>query len=130
MVDDDLCSKCTSYRPIRICFLNCFLNTTDISNTAIVERSTKAYDENFVLSNIICVQRIILGSISGISSEIIRICILSLYELLLCICQLIPCCFCCCTLLVCLIGSLLYINVIDQFCNFICSCLIICLGCL
>ena len=55
MVDDDLCSKGTSYRPVRICGLQGFLDTSDIFCTAAVEGSTEAYYQQFVVSDVISV---------------------------------------------------------------------------
>ena len=43
MVDDDLCCKSSSYRPVRICCCQCILNTFDIFCTAVVKGGTKAY---------------------------------------------------------------------------------------
>ena len=54
-VDDDLCGKCTSYRPVRICGLQGFLDTSDIFCTAAVEGSTKAYYQQFVVTDVISV---------------------------------------------------------------------------
>ena len=124
MIDNDLCCKCSSYRPVRICCLDCFLNTTDICRTAVIEGCSKTYYKDFIFTDLISIERIILGCISCISSEIIRIRILSLNKFFLCICQCIPCFFRCCTLLICLVCSFLNINVIDQLRNFICCFLI------
>ena len=79
MVNDDLCRECSSYRPIRICCLNCFLDTTDVCYTAVIERCTKTYNKNLIFSNLILIQRIIFGRITCISSEIIRISIFTFY---------------------------------------------------
>ena len=37
MVDDDLCGKCSAYRPARIGFLDCILDTFDIRHSAVIE---------------------------------------------------------------------------------------------
>ena len=37
MVDNDLSGKCSSYRPVWISFLKCFLNATDIFRTAVIK---------------------------------------------------------------------------------------------
>ena len=37
MVDDDLCCKCSSYRPVRICCFQCFFDSTDILGTTVVK---------------------------------------------------------------------------------------------
>ena len=124
VIDDDLCCKCSSYRPVRISCLNCLLNTTDICRTAVIEGCSKTYYKDFIFTDLISVEWIILGCISRISSEIIRIRILSLNEFFLYICQCIPCFFRCCTLLICLVCSFLNINVINQLRNFICCFLI------
>ena len=55
MVDDDLRSKCTSYGPVGICFLQCFFDAADILCTAVVKGSTKAYNKQFVFPDLICV---------------------------------------------------------------------------
>ena len=140
VIDNDLCCECSSYRPVRICSLQCIFNTFDISNTAVIERSTKAYNQEFVFTDLITIARIIFGCITGISSEIIRISFFAFNQFFLSICQSIPCFFCFFTLLVCVLISFLNINCIDQSCYFICCCLIIfcfrscccfrsCLGC-
>ena len=125
MIDNDLCGKCPADCPVRICCLNGFFHTTDICDTAVIKRCTKAYDKDFIISDIILIQRIILGSITGISAEIIRICIFTGNKCFLCICQLVPCFFCSSTLLIGFICSFLNINSINQFCYLICSCLIV-----
>ena len=129
MVDDDLCCKCSSYRPVRICCLKCFFHTTDILCTAVIERCTKAYNQNFIFSDVIFVQRIIFRCIACIPSKIIRISVLAFYQFFLCISKLIPGFFCSLTLFICLVCSFLYINVIDQLCYFICRLLIAVFGC-
>ena len=55
MVDDDLCTKCTSYGPVGICFLQCFFDAADILCTAVVKGSAKAYNKQFVFPDLICV---------------------------------------------------------------------------
>ena len=129
MVDDDLCCKCSSYRPVRICCLKCFFHTTDILCTAVIERCTKAYNQNFIFSDVIFVQWIIFRCIACIPSKIIRISVLAFYQFFLCISKLIPGFFCSLTLFICLVCSFLYINVIDQLCYFICRLLITVFGC-
>lgn len=124
MIDDDLCGKCSSYRPVGIGCCNRILDTLDISHTAVVKGSTEAYYQNLVLTDLILIAGIILGSISGISAEIIGICIFSLYQFLLCVGQCIPCCLGICTLLVSIFISLLYIDSVDQGCYFVSCCLI------
>ena len=113
MIDNDLCGKSTTYRPARICLLNCILNALDICYTAVIERCTEAYNKNLILSDIILITRIILRCITGISSEIIRICILALDQSLLCVGQLVPCCLCSLTPRIRLVCSLLHIDCID-----------------
>ena len=66
MIDDDLCGKCSSYRPVGIGCCNRILDTLDISHTAVVKGSTEAYYQNLVLTDLILIAGIILGSISGI----------------------------------------------------------------
>lgn len=124
MIDDDLCGKCSSYRPVGIGCCNRILDTLDISHTAVVKGSTEAYYQNLVLTDLILIAGIILGSISGISAEIIGICIFSLYQFLLCVGQCIPCCLGICALLVSIFSSLLYIDSVDQGCYFVSCCLI------
>jgi len=55
MVDDDLCSEGTSYGPVRICSLQSFLNASDILSTAVVEGSTKAYNQKLILADLVSV---------------------------------------------------------------------------
>ena len=124
MVDDDLCGKCSSYRPVGIGCCDRILDTLDISHTAVVKGSAEAYYQNLVLTDLILITGIILGSISGISAEIIGICIFSLYQFLLCVGQCIPCCLGICTLLIGILSSLLHIDSIDHCCYFIGCCLI------
>ena len=124
MVDDDLCGKCSSYRPVGISCCDRILDTLDIRHTAVVKGSTEAYYQNLVLTDFILIAGIILGSISGISAEIIGICIFSLYQFLLCVGQCIPCCLGICTLFIGILSSLLHIDGIDQCCYFIGCCLI------
>ena len=130
MVDNDLCGKCTSYRPVRISLCKSILDAFDISYTAIVERSTKAYYQKLVLSDLILVTRIILGSISGVASEVIRISFFTFNQLFLSISQSIPCLFCCFTILIGSLSSFLNVDLIDQSCNLVCCCLVsICIFC-
>ena len=128
MVDDDLCGKCSSYRPVGIGCCDRILDTLDISHTAVVKGSAEAYYQNLVLTDLILITGIILGSISGISAEIIGICIFSLYQFLLCVGQCIPCCLGICTLFIGILSSLLHIDGIDQCCYFIGCCLICIFG--
>jgi len=128
MVDDDLCGKCSSYRPVGIGCCDRILDTLDISHTAVVKGSAEAYYQNLVLTDLILITGIILGSISGISAEIIGICIFSLYQFLLCVGQCIPCCLGICTLLIGILSSLLHIDGIDHCCYFISCCLICIFG--
>ena len=129
MINDDLCCKCSSYRPVRICCLKCFFHTTDILCTAVIKRCTKAYNQNFIFSDVIFVQRIIFRCIACIPSKIIRISVLAFYQFFLCISKLIPGFFCSLTLFICLVCSFLHINVIDQLCHFVCCLLIAVFGC-
>ena len=55
MGDDDLCSEGTSYGPVRICSLQSFLNASDILSTAVVEGSTKAYNQKLILADLVSV---------------------------------------------------------------------------
>ncbi len=55
MVDDDLCGEGTSYGPVRICSLQSFLNASDILSTAVVEGSTKAYNQKLILADLVSV---------------------------------------------------------------------------
>ena len=128
MVDDDLCSKCSSYCPVRISCLQCILDALDILGTAVIEGSTKAYNQDLIVTNLICIPRIILGSITCIASEVLRACLFALYQLLLCIGQCIPCFLCSGAVCIRCIGSFLYVNFIDQSCNIVSSCLI-CIFC-
>ena len=62
------------------------LNTLYVSHAAVIKGSTKAYYQNFIFTDFILITCIILRSISGISSEVIRICIFTFYQFLLYIC--------------------------------------------
>ena len=128
MVDDDLSGECSSYRPVRICFLQSILNAFDVLCTAVVEGSTKTYNQELVLTDLIAVARIILGSIAGVTSEILRACLFTLNQLFLCVSQLIPGFFGCGAVCIGGIGSLLYIDLVDQSCYVVSCCLIIALG--
>ena len=128
MIDDDLCSEGSSYRPVGIGCCNGILDALDISYTTVVKRSTEAYYQDLILTDLILIAGIILGSISGISAEIIGICIFSLYQFLLCVGQCIPCCLGICTLFIGILSSLLHIDGIDQCCYFIGCCLICIFG--
>ena len=86
MVNNNLCGKCSSYRPVRISGLQGIFDSLNICYTAVVKGSTKAYYQNFIFTDFILITCIILGSISGISSEVIRICVFTFYQFLLCIC--------------------------------------------
>ena len=119
MVDDDLCGKCSSYRPVWICICKGFFDSSDISCTAVIEGCTEADYQQFVFTDLVSVQRIILAGIPGISSEIVRVCILTFYQFLLLICQGIPCFLGCLALFVCIICSFLNINGINQSCHFV-----------
>ena len=125
MVDDDLSCKCTSYRPVRICFLKFIFNSFDILSTAIVERCTKAYNKKFVLTDFILVTRIIFGCITSVTSEVIRISFFAFNQFLLSVCQFIPCFFGSFAVFICCISSFLNIDLVDQCCYFICCFLII-----
>jgi hypothetical protein len=59
MVDDDLSGKCTSYRPIRICFLKGILDSLDILCTAVIEGSTEADYQKLILSDLILISRVV-----------------------------------------------------------------------
>ena len=125
MVDDDLSCKCTSYRPVRICFLKFIFNSFDILSTAIVERCTKAYNKKFILTDFILVTRIIFGCITSVTSEVIRISFFAFNQFLLSVCQFIPCFFGSFAVFICCISSFLNIDLVDQCCYFICCFLII-----
>ena len=127
MVDDDLSGKCSSYRPIRICFLQSILDALDILCTAVVEGSTKAYNQKLVLTDLIAVAGIVFGSVAGVTSEILRACLFTFNQLFLSVSQLIPCFFGCGTVCIGGIGSLLNIDLIDQSCYIISCCLIVAL---
>ena len=120
VVDDDLCCESSSYRPVRVSFLQSLLDSADVLCTALVEGCTKAYNEKFVLADLILVQRIILRCITCVSSEVIRISELALYLFLLLISQSIPCLLGSFALSISIICILLYVDGIDQssaFCS-------------
>ena len=124
MVDDDLCCKCSSYRPVRISFCKSILDSFDILCTAVIEGSTKAYYQKLVLTDLILVTWIVFGSVSCVTSEVIRISVLALYQFFLGVCQSIPCFFGCLAVLICCVRSLLNIDLVDQSC-YIVSCFLV-----
>ena len=128
MVDDDLCCKCTSYRPVRICFLKFVFDSFDILCTAVIERSTKTYNEKLILTDFILITWIILGCITCICTEIFRACFFAFNQFFLSICQFVPCFFCSFAVFVSCIVSFLNVDLVDQCCNFVCCCLVI-IGC-
>ena len=79
MIDDNLGGKCSSYRPIRICLLQCIFNSLNICHTAVIKGSTKTYYKNLIFTNFILVTGIIFRSIPSVSAKIIRVCIFTLY---------------------------------------------------
>ena len=124
MVDDDLRGKRSSHGPVRERFLQGIFYRFDILYTAVVKGSTKAYNQELILADFILIARIIQRGVPSISSKIIRICIFSGYQFFLSIRQRVPCGFCFFALRVCLIGSLLYINRVNESSYIICRCLI------
>ena len=59
MIDDDLGSKRSSDRPVRVGLLKRLLNAADVLYAAVVERSTEAYYQKLVLAYIILIERIV-----------------------------------------------------------------------
>ena len=53
MVDDDLCSKGSSYRPVWVCICKGFFDSSDISHTAVIEGCTEADYQQFVFTDFI-----------------------------------------------------------------------------
>ena len=125
MIDNDLRGKGSSYRPVRIRFLKCIFNSFNILYTAVIKRCSEADNKNLIFSDIILIQRIILGCIACISSKVIRICIFTFYQFLLGVCQCVPGFFRFLTLFIRLIRSLLYIDCVNQRCHLIRSLLIL-----
>ena len=128
MVDDNLCCKCTSYRPVRICFLKFVFDSFDILCTAVIERSTKTYNEKLILTNFILITRIILGCIACICTEIFRTCFFAFNQCFLSICQFVPCFFCSFAVFVGCVISFLNVDLVDQCCNFI-RCFLVIIRC-
>ena len=126
VVDDDLSSKCSSYGPVRISFLQSVFNSFNVLNTAVVIGGSKAYYQKLVLANLICIACIIFGSVSGVQSKVIRAGILAFHQLFLCIGKGIPGFFCSFTVIICCFCSFLNINFVDQRCHIVC-CLLICI---
>ena len=124
MVNNNLCRKCSSYRPVGICLLNGVFNSLDIRRTAVIKGSAEADYQNFIFSDIILIAGIILGSIAGISAKVIRICILPFNHFLLGVCQGIPSRLCRRTLVICFLCSFLNINSVNQCRHFVCCLLI------
>ena len=114
MIDNDLRGKGSSYRPVRIRFLKCIFNSFNILYTAVIKRCSEADNKNLIFSDIILIQRIILGCIACISSKVIRICIFTFYQFLLGVCQCVPGFFRFLTLFIRLIRSLLYVDCINS----------------
>ena len=102
MIDDDLCCKCTAYRPLRICCLDGLFHSPDVLYTAVIERCTKADDKNFVLSDAVLVEAVIKAGISSIPSKIVRICIFTAHHFFLNISKPVPFLLCQGTLRICL----------------------------
>ena len=125
MVDDDLCCESSSYSPVRISFCQSVFDSLDILCTAVIERSTKAYYKDFILTDLVLIARIIFGSIPCVTSEIFRACFFAFYQFFLCICQCIPCFFGSFAVLICCVSSFLNIDLVDQCCYIICCCLVI-----
>ena len=63
VVDDDLSCECSSYGPVRICSLESLFYSADILGAAIIERSTEAYNEKLVLTDLVLVKGIVSGSV-------------------------------------------------------------------
>ena len=124
VVNDDLCGKGTSYCPVRIRILESILNSFDILHTAVIVGSAKAYYQQLVLADFICISRIIQGCISRIQSKVIRACFLTFHQFLLCVSQAVPCFFCCNTVFICGFCSFLHINPIDQCRHIVRRCLV------
>ena len=124
VIDDDLRRECTSYRPVRIRRLESLLDSADILHTAVIIGSSERAYKNLVFSDSVLVERIILGGIAGISSEIIRICILALYQSFLCIRQSVPGLLCRLAVLVRSICSLLHVDLVNQSGYLVRCCLI------
>ena len=113
MINNYLCSKCSSYRPFRICCLQCIFNSLYISHTAVIERSSEADYKNFILADFILITGIILRRIPGISSKVIRVRIFTFYQFFLCVSQFIPCSLCIAALFICIFISFLYIDCVN-----------------
>ena len=126
VVNNDLSRESSSYGPVGVRCCNRILNTLDVSNTAVIEGSTKAYYQDLVVTDLILISRIILGSVAGISAEVIRICVLTFYQFLLRIGKCIPRCLCLLTLHIGILRSALNIDSIDQLCDMVSCCLIGC----
>ncbi len=119
MVDDDLGGKRSSYRPVRICCCQRILDSFDVRHAAVIKRCTEADDQKFILSDLVLVARIVFGSITGISAEVIGIRFFTLHKLLLRIGQCIPRRLRRRTLRIGFVGSLLYIDCVNQSSCFI-----------
>ena len=125
MVDDDLCCESTSYGPLRICFLKCILNSLDVLNTAVIEAGTEGYYKEFVLTDLILISGIVLGSITGIIAEVTGICEFAFNQLFLLIGQGIPGCLCFFALCPGIFCIFLNIDSVDQVCNMLSCCKIL-----
>ena len=128
MVDDDLRSKSSADRPVRICSLQGFLNAADIRCTALIKGCTEADDQELVLSDLICIERVVCGGIAGIASEIIGICGFAFHQFLLFIRKGIPGSLCRRDVVISCICAFLYVNLVDQSCA-LCRKFFICFVC-
>ena len=124
VVDNNLCCESSSYRIVLISCSKCLLDSADILSSAVVKRCSEADYKDFLVTDLISVECIVLRRITCISSKVIRICFFTFNKLLLTVCKRIPCFLCFGALFISLIRTLLNIDSIDQLCNIISCCLI------
>ena len=119
VVDDDLRGERPANGPVRIRLLNGLLHAAYILGTAVVEGGSEADHQDFLVANLVLVQRIVLGRIPRILAKIIRVRILSLDQFLLILGQRIPGIFGFFALLLRVFRPILHIDGIDFLCHFI-----------
>ena len=73
VVKDDLSGKCSSHRPVGIGLLQSLLDSADIRRAAVIEGCSETHDQQFFLSDVVAIKRIILRCIACICAKIVRI---------------------------------------------------------
>ena len=121
MVDDDLCGEGTADRPVRVSFLQSILDALDVGHAAVVEGGAEGNHQQLVLADAVLVAGVILGSVAGVTAEVVGVGVLAFHHFLLLVGQGVPCSLCGLALGVGVIVALLYINGVDQVSHILCS---------